>query len=202
MLHAKQIRAARAMLGWGQSKFARATGLSLSTVRNLEDGHTSPREQTYHAIRRAMQVNGLEFTEQDGIRSLPCGIVVFQGSNATQSFYEHVLKTVRQFKGEILAICPTVATMAECFGMPPKQFDALQELSTIAPSNVCCGTARKLNPLRKQSSFDLYPGHRPGRRRISSMATGCRSRSMMEGPTTDSLSFNQPTTSTIGAATF
>jgi transcriptional regulator with XRE-family HTH domain len=132
-LHAKQIKAARAMLGWGQRKFAKATGLSFSTVRRLEDGSDAARGKTYEAIRRAVEENGLEFTELDGVRTRPRGLQVFEGLDATEQFFEHLQRTVRETGGEILVISPTFATLMQCFGASASKLDPVRKLSGTAP---------------------------------------------------------------------
>lgn len=42
MLQANQIRAARALLNWSQSELVEKTGLSLTTVRRMEDEKIGP----------------------------------------------------------------------------------------------------------------------------------------------------------------
>lgn len=149
-LHAKQIKAARAMLGWGQRKFAKAAGLSFSTVRRLEDGSDAARGKTYEAIRRAVEENGLEFTELDGVRTRPRGLRVFEGPDATERFCEHLQRTVRERDGEISVISPTFATLMQCFGASVSKLDPVRKLSGIAPikcllwdsSEAPCGVER------------------------------------------------------------
>lgn len=42
MLNAAQIRAARALLNWSQSGLVEKTGLSLTTIRRMEDDKIGP----------------------------------------------------------------------------------------------------------------------------------------------------------------
>ncbi|CAN7170701.1 helix-turn-helix domain-containing protein [Rhizobium leguminosarum] len=42
MLQANQIRAARALLNWSQTELVEKTGLSLTTVRRMEDEKIGP----------------------------------------------------------------------------------------------------------------------------------------------------------------
>jgi transcriptional regulator with XRE-family HTH domain len=42
MLQANQIRAARALLNWSQAELVEKTGLSLTTVRRMEDDKIGP----------------------------------------------------------------------------------------------------------------------------------------------------------------
>jgi predicted transcriptional regulator len=60
-IRAGQIKAARAFLDWSQEDLAIVTGLSLTTIRNLEMGYISPRNATTHVVRQAIENAGLEF---------------------------------------------------------------------------------------------------------------------------------------------
>lgn len=42
MLQANQIRAARALLNWSQNELVERTGLSLTTIRRMEDDKIGP----------------------------------------------------------------------------------------------------------------------------------------------------------------
>jgi transcriptional regulator with XRE-family HTH domain len=60
---ASQIRAARALIGAKQSDLARAAGISLATLNNVERGVGDPRTSTLNAIERALETAGVEFAE-------------------------------------------------------------------------------------------------------------------------------------------
>ena len=53
MISGKQIRAARAMLGWTQRELAAAAGLSEVSIKNAERGVVDSRGSTLNAIQRA-----------------------------------------------------------------------------------------------------------------------------------------------------
>lgn len=61
VITAKQIRAARAMVGWTQDKLASEAGLSLAVVNNVERDVTDPRRSTINAIQMALENAGVEF---------------------------------------------------------------------------------------------------------------------------------------------
>ena len=69
MLTTEQIRAARAMLRWGQKRLAWAAELSGETVKRIEknQGAVAAHAATIDAIRRALERAGIEFTFDDGI---------------------------------------------------------------------------------------------------------------------------------------
>jgi transcriptional regulator with XRE-family HTH domain len=68
----RQIKAARALLGWSQSDLAGASGISEPTIKRLEanDGEIGGRADTAEKIQVALESAGVEFTNggQPGVR--------------------------------------------------------------------------------------------------------------------------------------
>jgi len=58
-----QIRAARALIGAKQSDLARAAGVSLATLNNIERGVGDPRSSTLERIETALAGAGVEFED-------------------------------------------------------------------------------------------------------------------------------------------
>jgi transcriptional regulator with XRE-family HTH domain len=67
MLTIEQLRAARGLLGWSQSKLAARAGLSLPTVKRVE-GDLGPRvsAEARNRLRDALESAGVEFIEENG----------------------------------------------------------------------------------------------------------------------------------------
>jgi transcriptional regulator with XRE-family HTH domain len=67
MLTIEQLRAARGLLGWSQSKLAERAGLSLPTVKRVEI-NLGPRvsEEARNRLRRALESAGVEFIDENG----------------------------------------------------------------------------------------------------------------------------------------
>jgi predicted transcriptional regulator len=61
MISARQIRAARALLGWTQQQLADAAIVSFGAVTRLERGEVDPRMSTMTAIQAALSKAGVEF---------------------------------------------------------------------------------------------------------------------------------------------
>jgi len=61
MLTPRQIRAARALLGWSQQQLADKAIVSLNAVTRLEKGQVDPRVSTLAAIEKALVKAGIEF---------------------------------------------------------------------------------------------------------------------------------------------
>ncbi|NKB58680.1 MAG: helix-turn-helix domain-containing protein [Alphaproteobacteria bacterium] len=60
MISSSQIRAARAIINAKQSELAKAAGISLATLNNIERGVGDPRTSTLEAIERALSNAGVE----------------------------------------------------------------------------------------------------------------------------------------------
>ena len=68
-MFAAKLRAARAILGWSQSRLAQRAGLTQRAVHKLEKGETEPRRATVYAIEQIWRDEGLEFeSTADGFR--------------------------------------------------------------------------------------------------------------------------------------
>ncbi|MBS0277856.1 MAG: helix-turn-helix domain-containing protein [Proteobacteria bacterium] len=66
MITPRQIRAARALLGWSQQQLADKAIVSLNAVTRLERGEVDPRVSTVEAVQRAIEKAGVEFILSDG----------------------------------------------------------------------------------------------------------------------------------------
>lgn len=69
MVITQQIRAARSLLSWEQSKLAEASGVAISTVKRLEglDGEITARPWTVEKIQKAFEAAGIEFIHGDRV---------------------------------------------------------------------------------------------------------------------------------------
>jgi len=64
----RQIKAARALLGWSQEELATAADVSLPTIKRLEatEGWLGGRQSTSEKIRAALEKGGIEFIGENG----------------------------------------------------------------------------------------------------------------------------------------
>jgi transcriptional regulator with XRE-family HTH domain len=64
----RQIKAARALLGWSQEQLASASGVSIPTVKRLEAerGLLGGRNETGAKIQNALEFAGVEFIDENG----------------------------------------------------------------------------------------------------------------------------------------
>ena len=68
MLTTRQIKAARALLGWSQGDLAHHSSISEPTIARLEsiDGQIGGRPNTAEKIRAALEKAGIEFIDENG----------------------------------------------------------------------------------------------------------------------------------------
>ena len=66
----KQVRAARALLGWSQGDLAKEAGLGITTIANCELERRQTSFKTMGAIREALERSGVQFTfgKRPGVR--------------------------------------------------------------------------------------------------------------------------------------
>ena len=64
----RQIKAARALLGWSQEQLALEANISLPTIKRLEaaEGWLAGRQTTANKIRTALEKGGAEFIDENG----------------------------------------------------------------------------------------------------------------------------------------
>ena len=67
-LTSAQLRAARALIRWSAEDLARETVLSVATIRRAElsDSETSMTAANDLAVRRALEMAGVEFIDENG----------------------------------------------------------------------------------------------------------------------------------------
>ena len=68
MITTRQVKAARALLGWSQSDLAHRSGVSEPTIARLEstEGELGGREGTAEKIRKSIEAAGVQFIEENG----------------------------------------------------------------------------------------------------------------------------------------
>jgi predicted transcriptional regulator len=65
MISSRQIRAARALLGWSQQLLADKAIVSVNAVARLERGEVDPRMSTLMAVHKTLIDAGIEFLPAD-----------------------------------------------------------------------------------------------------------------------------------------
>jgi predicted transcriptional regulator len=65
MISPRQIRAARALLGWSQQDLADKAIVAVNVVNRVEGGKVDPRLSTLMALQKALNKAGVEFISAD-----------------------------------------------------------------------------------------------------------------------------------------
>jgi len=66
MITASQCRAARGLLDWTQQQLADAARIGVATVRLFENEAAETRHATLAVVRRAFELAGVEFIDENG----------------------------------------------------------------------------------------------------------------------------------------
>jgi transcriptional regulator with XRE-family HTH domain len=97
-----QMRGARGLLNWSQSELSRRTGISTTSIGNIEAGNTQPRESTLKLIRQAFENSGIEFIGTEGMRKRNDYIKTFEGKGQFWDFYNDIHRTLKETPGEVV----------------------------------------------------------------------------------------------------
>ena len=100
-LSASQIRAAMAMLKWENKELGEASGVSEKTAYSVKMGVSRPQPRVLASIRKALEDNGIEFTEQHGVRRRSESVQVLQGPEDFRAFYDIVYEHLKQHGGTV-----------------------------------------------------------------------------------------------------
>ncbi|MBI1273936.1 MAG: helix-turn-helix domain-containing protein [Alphaproteobacteria bacterium] len=101
MISGRQIRAARALLDMSQEALAKSAGLTPQAIRKIEDGSVQPREGTIADIMRAFNNQGVEFTDNNGVRFKPQNIEVLENRDGFSRFYEILFEHLSEHGGDV-----------------------------------------------------------------------------------------------------
>ena len=99
MITGRQIRAARALLGWDASDLAEKAHISRETISNIENNTTKARETTLNEIERVFKDAGLDFLDFDGVRRRPEGVDVLNGQIGWATFFDRVYDYIKNNGG-------------------------------------------------------------------------------------------------------
>ena len=65
MIDGRQVRAARAMLGWSREELLDASGISMSSLLRMEGNMADSRSSTLNKVVKALSLAGIEFVTRD-----------------------------------------------------------------------------------------------------------------------------------------
>ena len=65
MIDGRQVRAARAILGWSREELLDASGISMSALLRMEGNMADSRSSTLNKVLKALSLAGIEFVTRD-----------------------------------------------------------------------------------------------------------------------------------------
>ncbi len=97
----EQIRAARALLKWGQGDLARHSDVSITAIAKIETENQRPTDQTLHKLASAFTENGIEFID-GGVRKARNFITVYEGEDCYLRLLDDAFLALIKTGGEVL----------------------------------------------------------------------------------------------------
>lgn len=148
MIDHRQIRAARALLNWSQADLARAADMATSSIKNIESECSTARKDTLEQIRRAFDINGVEFTPGTGLRLKNDIIAVHDGMRATtallDSIYQHA-QTSTEREVCIIGLDETFSVDTDGAQLLASHIERLTKAGISERILICEGDTRFLN---------------------------------------------------------
>lgn len=113
MLTTHQIKAARALLDWTQSQLAKAAGLHLNVINNIERGSSNPRQGTLEKIQTTLENHGIAFIGNRGVelKRDTVAMMKFEGDDFIKSLTADIVSAAPS-KGEVLSILADISNFA------------------------------------------------------------------------------------------
>lgn len=93
MIEPRQIRAARALLNWSQGDLAKASGIAVSSIKNIENNLTIARKDSLAQIKEAFEMSGIEFLPNSGVRMRTDIVQVIDGADGLGALQESIYTT-------------------------------------------------------------------------------------------------------------
>ena len=101
LTNGKQIAAARQLLGWSQTDLATRAGVSKPSVVRMEHDLNSVKYDIQESIKHAIEDNGVEFLESNGLRENRQDIKKYTGQDGFHRFYDDLYDVAATIGDEI-----------------------------------------------------------------------------------------------------
>lgn len=133
MISIRQMKAARALLGWTQTQLAKASGLHLNAVSKIEGEQVLPRQDTLSRIQSCFEAKGVKFRGQRGLELVEetFELARFEGQEAFRKLVDDITISVVG-PGEEVLNCLTSEFLFEHSGpvQTRRYFDHLKKTKT------------------------------------------------------------------------
>jgi len=123
-----QLRAARGLLNWSRADLAKKTGISEQTIHRFENGKAIPGEKTVLKLRKIIESNGIDFTDNDGVRRRPQGVEIFEGTDRFEEFHDFLYHHMLEQGGEVCLSVVDERLLAKYRRNPEIQRQRMREL--------------------------------------------------------------------------
>jgi len=89
------------LAGWEAQDLANKTGLNRETIFKIERETANPKPETTEKIITAFAKEGIEFTDNEGVRRRPQGVEIFEGPERFGEFYDFLYHHVLEKGGDV-----------------------------------------------------------------------------------------------------
>jgi transcriptional regulator with XRE-family HTH domain len=135
MITARQLTAARALLGLTQEQLADVSHISSGTINKFEKGDSITLDKL-HSIRVVLEKKGIEFIGVEGVLRRNTSVRTYTGEAGQEFFYEDLLSTLKEKGGNVTAIFDTQESIAFALGVTNRtQTRRFERLSNMAEVN-------------------------------------------------------------------
>jgi len=100
-LSPSQLRAARGLLNWSRADLSKKSGVSEQTIHRFENATRDPEEKTKQKLIRTIEIAGVEFLADNGVRLKTESIEIFEGPERFDEFYEFIYEHLSKFGGDV-----------------------------------------------------------------------------------------------------
>lgn len=121
MITPTQMRAARAMLDVSQGHVSEYLGIAANTLSKIESGQSDASASRVSDIQRFYEREGIEFTENDGVKWSNNIVTQLDGNDANYQVLDDIYDTLKDSGGEIL-----IAGVSEVLPEDKERYDFLQ----------------------------------------------------------------------------
>ncbi len=108
MISSRQIKAARALLGWTQTDLAQASALHLNAINKIENDSGEARRSSLNAIKEACEYAGIRFRGQRGVelRNEIFETLRIEGDDFLSRMIDDILLCLKSPADELLCCTP------------------------------------------------------------------------------------------------
>jgi len=104
VIEAKQIRAARALLDWTRDDLARASGVSVASLNQIETENRSARTNSLDKIKQALEGAGVIFTDNSGVKLRSELVSIYESRNGARAFFDDVYSVVSRMNKPVIYV--------------------------------------------------------------------------------------------------